>query len=578
MEIESTIIGTSLPDGFKIVKLERRTIIGNLYRVKSTVRNEAESAIEKNSFLLKIPYEKLILMKHLDQQFEKLKYLFLNKSISPNSLNLKQIINVQNGDVCLVYEGIFGFSLRDLATKKELKQSSFLKFREIIQQIIKFFYDLKIYKICHQNLTLDNIFIDNNTIKVAGYEFFDFEGKTKKFLSGSIQSLPFEQLCQLNLFLSKQQANIRIFAKQEEDIWAIGVLAYELLSGKLYLQPNHRFSIHTVPELLLEHVGISSQRQIELSFLLKDENPILRNLLVQCLELAPANRPNFKTFYEYFGLTISTRLSFSGPNRIKEYSYTESEEKISTFKIKIIHEFRVIQFFRLIFEGLRQLELHIESKIDRSLTSLRIKVLSFIDSLSCLSLLKSHIYLMNIICQMKGDPGSLDKLFPSVEIAKIAELEDFRRAKYLAYQSLAHYQGNKSYSRTFLEETYTKLGEKIKSLMSSEKKPQRLSIILVKLVVIFDENLHNLKSRRILIQESLIELKQYLETNEDIQFCIEREGVNNLKIIFDFLLNDYERMPEIKKTGERFNWEQDCFEKIRPSFNLGEDKFIKIIF
>ena len=169
----------------------------------------------------------------------------INKSeCSKNVVSIKDIADINNNKY-LVYEYCDGGDLRRYL--KVCKKFNEKMVQCIISQIIQGLIQLHSQKIIHHDIKPENILIefpksnDNNenifdklqssTFKVSDFGLSKYKDNNYKIeVSGS----PFY----MDVCLFSKNKNIDIIENEKVDIWALGVLAYELFFGKLPFVPK----------------------------------------------------------------------------------------------------------------------------------------------------------------------------------------------------------------------------------------------------------------------------------------------------------------------------------------------------
>ena len=577
MNIEKHNIETVMPFGYRILKLERETILGKFYKVKNTnLTNEENPNSQKNhnhnNFILQISYEKLLALQGLRNQLERLKQEFLTQTPSLHALDLKDCIE-ENKSIYLIYEGIFGFSVKEMVKRRKGLKNSFKEFKNILSQVIRFYYDLRYLNFCHGNLKIENLYFDHQIVKIAGYELFKSEEEKMGFISGSFATLPFEMLNMLNYSICNPESNLEIVCSQKSDVWNLGVLCYEILTGEEYIQSSDpEFSTKTISGLLLDHMTILIERQNLLYSLVEPHCQKLAKLLAESLEPLPQRRPDLNQFFEYFSFPVSfsNNKKLVPEHDINQINFTENEN-CKKFKEKLIHEFFIIQFFKIISEWFYEIYYYFEKSSDIK-NCLKIHLLSFVFSLSCLCLLKSKTFLNNLSQGLKCRE-KLRRIFPSLQCETMLHSEQLSEIISKAQASLANYEErNECYSSKFIERRNIEMGDNIKIMMSIESPPQDLSIIMTKMVIIFDHNnLHTLQQHKEMIESSLQEFRKYLESNEDLRSVLESIATNIMTVL-EFVMNEDEKLSYFDReaNNKKFDWFKDCFKRIHPNWNFNE--------
>ena len=134
---------------------------------------------------------------------------------------LKGLKIVQDNKYCfMVTEFCNGGTL-----KKYIKDHRFLneeKSLNIVKSLLEGYQNLVDHRVIHRDLKPANILLKNNKIKIADFGFAMKSTDSKKYSSYNVGS---------PIYMPPEALNDNKYSFKS-DIWAIGVIFYELLTGK----------------------------------------------------------------------------------------------------------------------------------------------------------------------------------------------------------------------------------------------------------------------------------------------------------------------------------------------------------
>lgn len=93
---------------------------------------------------------------------------------------------------------------------------------QYLKQIVDGYYEISSNRIIHRDLKPANILLKNNKIKIADFGFAMKSTDSKKYSSYNVGS---------PIYMPPEALNDNKYSFKS-DIWAIGVIFYELLTGK----------------------------------------------------------------------------------------------------------------------------------------------------------------------------------------------------------------------------------------------------------------------------------------------------------------------------------------------------------
>lgn len=218
----------------------------------------------------------------------------------------------------ILYEFCKNGTLDDLLRKR--KTLTELEVKYYAKQIINALKYLHKNKIIHRNLKLSNIFLtDKMEIKIAGFNIFSIL-KTKD------EKIKLKTICGTPNYLAPEILDENMGYSYEVDIWALGIVIYKLIIGKL---PFDSTNISTICEKI-KKIEFTFPENANISDEAKD---LIKNILV----IDPKKRPSLDEIlnHNFFKkgpipkfLPISTLENPPSLSSIKQYIQIIDNEEI----------------------------------------------------------------------------------------------------------------------------------------------------------------------------------------------------------------------------------------------------------
>ena len=130
-----------------------------------------------------------------------------------------------DNNIYIILELISSISFKDYLQK----ENNNIEIKKYILKLIKGLQYLHSNKIIHRNLKLDNIYLTNNKeLKIGGLDLavkLNFEGEKRKSIIGT------------PLYMAPELLKEKEYS-YEVDIWALGIIIYQILIGKTPFETN----------------------------------------------------------------------------------------------------------------------------------------------------------------------------------------------------------------------------------------------------------------------------------------------------------------------------------------------------
>jgi len=248
-----------------------------IYKSNRTLIYKAISKKDNSPVILKIlnvPYptdEDIQLYYH---EFEILQHL---KDV--DGVLLAKDMQKYHNTIVLIVEDFHGMTLTDYQRKQTIDKKSFFKIANKIIDIVK---AIHASEVVHLALNPNHIIIDhtNMNLRFIGFDQAAFQGKIVK--QNNTKEMQTSELAYIS---PEQSGRIEKIVNYSSDFYALGIIFYELLTGKL------PFSATDLMELMHSHTAFNPKPPCELKGRDGNEIPeVLSDIIMKLLNKAPEKR------------------------------------------------------------------------------------------------------------------------------------------------------------------------------------------------------------------------------------------------------------------------------------------------